>query len=87
MQPSVVYVEEGRSVTFDCKSETDTEWTFNGGDLNINVEKLSYSKITIINVVKSNDGRYECFGKTENLEDFISQVILKVIGELCKIDV
>lgn len=75
----MIYVKEGRSATFTCKSEIDTKWAFNGRYLPSNADKLG-NTLTISNVDNSNKGRYECHGRTEKSEEFISQAILKITG-------
>ena len=69
-------------VSFTCKSEGTTKWTFNGGILPRNARVLNNAVLHISRVTLRNGGWYECQGMYNNHQDlFIARALLNVYGK------
>ena len=74
----VMWLEKGKSGSFNCLSHTMPMWTFkNSFKLPINVIQEN-NKLSIKNIQESNEGEYECRGESAELEPFYAKAQLFV---------
>jgi len=86
LNPPVDIVQVGGMGIFTCDIKGKKEWTFNGGFLPHNVEVTGPEerKIVIKNVVRDNEGIYQCFITTSQNEVYLATGKLHLKGNsLC----
>jgi len=69
------------TVHIQCWSNSEVKWTFNNGDLPSNFIHQN-NAIIGYNLKLEFGGKYQCYGKTENGEDFLAESWLKIGSKL-----
>ena len=73
---------KGGTHKYLCLTESPAIWLYNSGYyLPINARPTGKKNLIIQNVETSNKGYYECEGTNKNGEIFLSEALLKVMGE------
>ena len=83
-------IELGDSVIIKCQSNSIPKWSLNDEELPHNALEfketfrsfLNTQIILLKNIEIKNKGHYECAGTTETGEDFVSHVLIKILGQL-----
>ena len=81
IRPRRLLVLMDTDVSFYCLSKRIPQWTYNEGDLPLNVVVHNEAEKSIVKIFKAtyaNQGYYKCSGQTEDGETFAARVEVKV---------
>ena len=78
VSPQIALGTEGENVNLLCTSSSKVIWYYNDGSLPNNAKYDTNTDLVIKNIVKANEGTYECRGMTEKKEQFHGKIIIHV---------
>ena len=72
---------EGDDLHLICRSHSRAVWSYNDGAIPINVKYENENNLVIKNIIKTNEGTYECQGVTVTKQRFRGKISVIITGE------
>ena len=81
VSPQLALGVEGDDLHLKCRSYSTAVWSYNDGAIPINAKYENYFNLVIKNIIKTNEGTYECLGVTETKERFRGSISVIITSE------
>ena len=72
---------EGDDLYLICRSHSRAVWSYNDGAIPINAKYENENNLVIKNIIKTNEGTYECQGVTVTKQRFCGKISVIIRGE------
>ena len=81
VSPQLALGVEGDDLHLTCRSHGRAVWSYNDGAIPINAKYENDFNLVIENIIKTNEGTYECQGVTDTKEHFRGNISVIITSE------